>query len=455
MPELRSARLENWRAPDVFDASDAPAFRQHSEQALPIAVTFAVALPPASLAPLTITLSSRDRMTTPISSLAGQTRRPRIGVDFHTFDGFYQGSRSHLLGIYREAIRRAPEYDFVFFCAEPDKLREADPAFAMPNVHCVSMPHRGGLARLGWQLALLQRRHRIDLLHVQYRMPLVPWGACAVTIHDTLFETHPQFFDKGFLRMARFTGRRSVKKAALLMTVSEFSRREIARLYGVDPLRVTITGNGVNLTRFHPLSTTGGDDWNGADLVRSLGATPGEYLIAVGRLEPRKNHLNLVRAYARMAEPRPQLLIVGQRDFEHDEAFAEVERLGLGKEITFLERVADAELPALVRHARVFVHPSFAEGFGMPVLEALASGVPVVTSNTTALVEVAAGAALAVAPDDPQAIADAIERLLHDATLRQRLGAQGLEVAARHRWDASAKHLLGAFRRFFAGRLLH
>jgi glycosyltransferase involved in cell wall biosynthesis len=393
-------------------------------------------------------------MTTPIASLAGQTRRPRIGIDFHTFDGLHQGSRSHLLGVYREAIRRAPEYDFIFFCAHPDKLREADPAFSMANVQCVEMPHRSGFARLGWQLALLQRRHRLDLLHVQYRMPLLPLGPCAVTVHDTLFETHPQFFAKPFLRMARLTGRRSVRKAALLLTVSEFSRRETARLYGLDPLHVTITGNGVNLARFHPVSAEGSDDWNGADLVRALGATPGEYLISVGRIEPRKNHVNLVRAYARLAEPRPPLLIVGQRDFEHDEPFAEVAKLGLGNQITFLEQVADAELPALVRHARVFVHPSWAEGFGMPVLEALASGVPVVTSNTTALVEVAAGAALAVSPDDPKAIADAIEQLLFDASLRRKLATAGLEVAARHRWDTSAKNLLGAFRRFFAGQVM-
>jgi glycosyltransferase involved in cell wall biosynthesis len=393
-------------------------------------------------------------MTTPISSLAGQTRRPRIGVDFHTFDGLYLGSRSHLLGLYRDAVRRAPEYDFIFFCANPDKLRDADPAFSMANVRCVAMPHRRGLARLGWQLALLQYRHRIDLLHVQYRMPLLPFGACAVTIHDTLFETHPQFFTKGFVRMARFTGRRSVKKAALLMTVSEFSQHEIARLYGVEPLSVTITGNGVNLARFHPTSAEGGDDWNGADLVRALGAEPGRYLITVGRLEPRKNHLNLVRAYALMAQPRPPLLIVGQRDFEHDEAFAEVEKLGLAKEVTFLERVADAELPALVRHARVFVYPSYAEGFGMPVLEAMASGVPVVTSSTTALVEVAAGAALTADPDDPKAIADAIERLLFDAALHGRLSILGIEASARHRWDTAAKALLGAFRRFFAGRMI-
>jgi glycosyltransferase involved in cell wall biosynthesis len=390
-------------------------------------------------------------MTTSISSLAGQSRRPRVGVDFHTFDGPFRGSRSHLLGIYRDAVRRAPEYDFVFFCADAARLREADPAFAMPNVQCVAMPRKSGLARLGWQLALLRRKHRIDLLHVQDRMPLLPFGACAVTIHDTLFETHPQFFTKEVLRMARFMGRRSVKKAALLTTISEFSRKEIARLYGVDPLLVTITGNGVNRARFRPASKEDGDARGDADLVRALGAEPGEYLIAVGRLEPRRNHLNLVRAYALLAEPRPPLLIVGQRDVERDEAVAEVKKLGLAREIRFLERVADAELPTLIRHARVFVHPSFAEGFGMPVLEAMASGVAVVTSNTAALAGLTAGAALAVDPNDPKAIAGAIEQLLFDAGLRRRLSALGLEVAARHRWDTAAKALLGAFRRFFAG----
>ncbi len=390
----------------------------------------------------------------PISSLTGASRRPRIGIDFHTFDGLFQGSRSHLLGLYRDAIRRAPEYDFIFFCAEPDKLRAADPAFAMPNVACFAMPHKSGAARLGWQLAWRQWRHHIDLLHVQYRMPFLPWGACAVTIHDTLFETHPQFFTKEFVRMARLTGKLAVRRAKLLFTVSQFSLKEISRLYRIDPLEITVTGNGVNLARFHPATADGSDEWNGAEHVRALGVEPGEYLITVGRLEPRKNHLNLVRAYAQMAQPRPPLLIVGQRDFEHDEAFAEVTALGLQDEVKFLERVSDAELPALIRHARVFVYPSFAEGFGMPVLEAMASGVAVVTSNTTALAEVTEGAALTADPSDPKAIAGAIEQLLFDGALRRRLCAAGLAVAAKHRWDTSAKALLSAYRRFFAGRVL-
>ncbi len=387
---------------------------------------------------------------TPISTLSGTARRPRIGVDFHAFDDRFQGTRTHLLGLYREAIRRAPEYDFVFFCADPARLREADPAFGMPNAHCIAMPQGSGLARLCWQLALQRRRHTIDLLHVQYRMPLVPLGDCAVTIHDTLFETHPQFFAKGFVRMARFTGRLAVWRAALLFSANEFTRQEIVRLYGVEPEQVVVTGNGVNQARFHPVSDDGSDEWNGAHLVRELGLEPGAYLITVGRLEPRRNHLNLVRAYALLAAPRPALVIVGQRDFEHDEAFAEVEKLGLQDAIRFLESVADAELPALLRHARAFVYPTLAEGSGMPVLEAMASGVAVVTSDTPALVEVTAGAALTADPVDPRAIAAAIEQVLFDGALRRQLSADGLAVAAKHRWDTSAKALLATYKRHFA-----
>ncbi len=384
-------------------------------------------------------------MTTPISSLAGRTRRPRIGVDFHTFDGPGQGRRTHLLGLYREAVRRAPEYDFVFFCSQPDLLRAADPAFALPNVHCVGMPRRTGVARLGWQLAWRRLRHRIDLLHMQDRLPLLSFGPCAVTLHDTLFETHAQLFTATLRRVLRVMGRRAVRESALLLATSEFSRREIARLYGIDAFAITLTGNGVDSARFHPAV-----DGEGADRVRALGAVPGEYLVCVGRRQPQRNHLALVRAYARVAEPRPPLVIVGQGEGEHDTAVDEVRKLGLVAQVTFLENVADADLPALLRHARLVFHPSRAEGFGLPVLEAMASGVPVITADALALAELTAGAALTVDPEDPQAIAAAIERLHADAGLRRRLSALGLEVAARHRWDLAAKAWLGSLRRYFA-----
>jgi glycosyltransferase involved in cell wall biosynthesis len=318
--------------------------------------------------------------------------------------------------------------------------------FGSANVTLVPMPQSSGLVRLGWQLAWLRRRHHIDLLHVQYRLPLWPLGACACTIHDTLFETHPAFFSQGFVRLSRFTSRRAVRDAALLFSVSRFSRDEIARLYGIDAQHITVTGNGVDTARFFPGSA-------GAEHVSALGLAPGAYLCTVGRLEPRKNHVNLLRAYALLPLPRPPLVIIGQRDFSFGAVFEEIERLGLDTgpqgELRLLERVDDAALPALLRHALLFVYPSFAEGFGMPVAEAMASGVAVVTSNTTALPEVAGDAALTADPTQPQQMAQAILTLLQDPARRAQAVRRGRLQAARFNWHDAAVALVGQFCGYF------
>jgi glycosyltransferase involved in cell wall biosynthesis len=377
--------------------------------------------------------------------------RPRIGVDFHTFGGIFQGSRSHILGLYQEAIALAPDLQFVFLVDDPERLGREHPAFGADHVERVALPHGGGLARLGWQLAAARRRHRIDLLHVQYRLPLVPLGPCACTVHDTLFETHPQFFEPGFVRMSRFTSRIAMRRSALLFTVSEFSRGEMVRLYGVDPGRIAITHNAIDARRFHPERT---DDAGatGIAAVRALGLVPGGYICTVGRLEPRKNHVNLLRAYAMLPPGRPPLVIVGQRDFDSEPIHAAVRELGLGPDVHFLDNVPDGALPALVRHCRVFAYPSFAEGFGMPVLEAMASGVPVVTSSTTSLPEVAGEAAITADPHSPSDIARALNLLVFDETARSRAVVAGLAQAARFSWRASAEVLVDRFRMHFSRR---
>lgn len=369
-------------------------------------------------------------------------RRPRVGVDFHTFDGIFQGSRSHILGLYQEAIALAPDIDFVFLLGDPARLRREHPAFGAHNAHLVAVPHAGGFARLGWQLAWLQRKHRLDLLHVQYRLPLFAFGPCACTIHDTLFETHPQFFTPSFVRMSRLTSRHAVRRARLLFTVSAFSQQEISRLYGVDAARIAVTTNGIDTRRFHP-----GPE--GIGLLHAEGLAPGRYICTIGRLEPRKNHLNLLRAYALLPQPRLPLVVIGQRDFHSDGIFAEARRLGIEEDVRFLEKVPDQSLPALLRHAAVFVYPSYAEGFGMPVAEAMASGVPVVTSSTTALPEVAGDAALTADPDNPEQIAAAIRALLDAGPARNHAIERGLLQAARFNWEQAAHVLVAAFRTHF------
>lgn len=369
--------------------------------------------------------------------------RPRIGVDFHTFDGIYQGSRSHILGIYQEAIRLAPDMDFVFLLGDTERLRREYPAFDAANVTLVPVAHARGMVRIGWQLALLQRKLKLDLLHMQYRLPLVPLGDCACTIHDTLFETHPQFFDASFVRMSRLTSRHAVQRARLLFTVSEFSRQEIARLYDVDPARIAITTNAIDTQRFFP-------GLEGVEHVRALGLEPGRYVCTVGRLEPRKNHMNLLRAYALLPQPRLALVIIGQRDFHGDGIFSLVRELGLEPHVRFLEKVPDQALPALLRHAAVFAYPSFAEGFGMPVAEAMACGVPVVTSSTTALREVAGDAALTADPRSPQEIARAIGHLLETPAARAQAVERGLRQVAGFAWRQAAEVLVESYRTHFA-----
>ncbi len=373
---------------------------------------------------------------------AEPARRPRLGVDFHTWDGIFQGSRSHILGLYREAIRLAPEIDFVFFLDDVAGLRNSHAEFNAPHVALVRMPHRAAPLRLGVQLPWLQWRHHIDLLHLQYRLPWLRSGACACTIHDLLFETHPQFFSRSFVWQSQLTFRHAARRAALLFAVSEFSRSELTRLYGVAPASIGLTYNGVDRQRFRP-----GHD--GAEAVRALGLEPGGYLLTVGRLEPRKNHLALIRAYAQLGADAPPLVIVGQRDFGCEPIFDAVAALGLQQRVHFLASVSDSALPAVMRHALLFVYPAFAEGFGMPVVEAMASGVPVVTSNTSALPEVGGNAALYADPHSSTELAARLAQVLADPALRARMREQGLDQVQRFDWAQSAQVLLQSARRFF------
>lgn len=379
--------------------------------------------------------------------------RPRIGVDFHTFDGIFQGSRSHLLGIYQAAIAQAPDIEFHFLLDETERLRLQHPGFDAPNVRLQRMPHRNALWRLGWQLPRLQQRLGLDLFHLQYRLPAWTAGPCICTIHDVLFESHPRFFSRPFVQFARWSSRDALRRSAALLTVSEYSRQAMAQAYGVDASRITVTHNGVDTGRFTPTSEHPDGDARGQSLVKSHGLVPGQYLCIVGRLEPRKNHINLVKAYLALPQPRLPLLIVGQRDFSFEGVFELVQQHGLAQQVQFLEHVDDSTLPALIRHCAAFVYPTWAEGFGMPVLEAMASGVTVVTSDNTSLPEVAGDVAWMCDPADISSITRAILCALDEPpAARAERQRRGVERARQFTWERSAQSLLNACRHLLTQR---
>lgn len=367
-------------------------------------------------------------------------RRPRIGVDLHVVDGIYQGSRTHVLELYAALLPLLPQYDFHLMCAQPQRLLAFSPAFHAPHVHLVTMPSANPVQRLCRQLPGLQRQLGLDLLHTQYILPLPNRCRGVVTIHDVLFETHPQYFGRVFRLRSKLLMRWSAWRAAHVFTVSEYSRRTMLQLYPVSEDRVSVTHNGADLSRFHP-----GDE--GLATVQAHGLTSGGYLLSVGRLEPRKNHATLLRAYAALGPSAPPLVIVGQRHFGFDEVFTELDRLNLRPRVHLLDRVGDDELPTLYRHALLFAYPTWAEGFGMPLLEAMASGIPVVSSNSTSIPEVVGDAGLLVDPADTAALSAALRRLLDDPALRAELARRGLQQARRFQWQQAAEEAARVFQR--------
>ena len=363
-------------------------------------------------------------------------KRLRLGVDFHEWDGIFQGSRSHVLNIYKEAIKASPDVEFVFFLGDTSSLAAQHSEFRSANVTLVHMPAGHGLVRLGVRLPYLCWRHRIDVLHTQYRVPFVRPSAVACTIHDVLFETHPQFFSPGFIKEARFTFRLAARRAALLLTVSQYSKNELCRLYGADPGKVRVTYNGVDRHRFFP-----GND--GAKQVADLGLTCGHYILVVGRLEPRKNHLALIEAWVRLGPDAPPLVIVGQEDPNFPNVKLAIERAAMANKVMLFSQLGDDVLPAVIRHAGLFVYPAFAEGFGMPVAEAMASGVPVITSNTTSLPEVAGDGALLFNPSSTDELFETMKKALGMTPAeRGQLVQRALARVEQFEWRRSADVLM-------------
>ena len=262
-----------------------------------------------------------------------------------------------------------------------------------PNFGVRLLPPPTPLVRVPVFLAWELRRRPVDVLHVQYTAP--PFCPCPVvaTIHDLAFEHLPETFTRRGAFQLKLTVRRTARRAARIATVSEYSRQDLLRTYGLPPEKVAVTYNGID-KHFTPAPAAPGE----AEAIRRRFGIGRDYLLAVGSLQPRKNLERLIRVYAglrsRDASFRHQLVLVGRKLWLADGIFAEVRRQPWADDVILTDYVEDGALAALYRGAAAFVYPSLFEGFGLPPLEAMACGVPVVTSDTSSLPEVTGGAAL-------------------------------------------------------------
>ena len=305
--------------------------------------------------------------------------------------------------------------------------------------------------RVLWEQAMLpvQTAGRFELLHgLAFAMPLLWPGRSVVTVFDLSFLRHPELFNPSNRWYLSLFTRLAVRRSDLVLTIAEHGRREVINLLGAAPDRVVTTYCGVD-PRFRPLPP------NEVDAFRQARGLPERFVLYLGTLEPRKNVASLVRAYARLRADwpaAPPLVLAGAPGWMYDDVFRSIEAHGLADRVMLPGFVDPDDQPLWYNAAAVFAYPSLYEGFGLPPLEAMACGVPVVVSNATSLPEVVGEAGLLVQPSDDEGLAVALRRLLEDSDLRRTLSEAGRERATRFSWRRMAEDTLRCYDRLASDR---
>lgn len=357
----------------------------------------------------------------------------------HNYRG--AGINSYIYYLLRHLGRIDSDYNYSVFLSERRFVDE------QLRLRYTRWPTHRPLVRILWE-QLVQpmalRQAGIDLLHAMaFVGPLATSCPFVVTIYDLSFLHYPGAF-RSWNRwyLSRFTAL-SARRARRVIAISENTKRDVVKMLGVPSEAVDVVYCGVDEI-FHPLPAAE------VTSFRRERALPDHYILFLGTLEPRKNVQMLIRAYAqwRRSEPTiPQLVVAGGKGWYYDQIFAEVERLGLTGEVIFPGYVAQEELPLWYNAADLFVYPSRFEGFGLPVLEAMACGTPVVTTNAASLPEVAGGAALLVSPHDEMQLIAAMRRALCDKTLREEMKTKGRTHAATFTWESTARRTAEVYKR--------
>lgn len=295
-------------------------------------------------------------------------------------------------------------------------------------------------ARLSWEMA----RHPPDVLFVPaHVLPILHPRRSVVTVHDLGYLYFPDAhrrLDRVYLDLST---RFNAHSASHVIADSEATRRDLIACYSVPEDRITVVSPGRD-EAFSPVTVP-----DKLAEVRARYGLPVQYILCLGTLQPRKNLARLFEAFALLRRQDPvakpsasNLVVVGKRGWLYQGFLRQVERLGLEEAIVFTGYVPRADLPAILSGASVFVFPSLYEGFGFPVLEAMACGTPVVCSNAASLPEVAGEAALLVDPTDIEALARAMARVLHDEELRASLRERGFAQAKKFSWRRCATETL-------------
>lgn len=365
----------------------------------------------------------------------------KIGIDAHAIGEHLTGNETYIANLVNELMALDSGHEFVLFFTNPEaadlwrqKHRQAQIVLAQPRNPLVRIPLV--TPWLIWKLG-------IDLLHVQYAGPPFLTAPLVTMVHDISYEHYPQFFTKKQVIQYRATIPRTARQAAKVLTVSEYSKRDLVETYGIPEEKVVVTYDGVG-SHFAPA-----DSRETEMAVAGKYGIRGKYVLAVGNLQPRKNLVRLMAAYTRLRQARPdidhKLVIVGRKAWKFSPVLAFATQSKWADEIIFTDYVPDEDLPALYSGAEAFAYPSIFEGFGIPPLEAMACGTPVVVSDRSSLPEVVGDAGLKIDPYDVEGLAAALATLILEPKVKLYFREKGLQQAAKFRWSDTAARTLAVY----------
>ncbi|HEY6232535.1 MAG TPA: glycosyltransferase family 1 protein [Pyrinomonadaceae bacterium] len=368
----------------------------------------------------------------------------RIAIDAHSVGTGLGGNESYATNLIEALAEIDPNNSYTLYVTR----REAVARFSnrWPNFSVrATLPHTP-LIRIPLTLSAELRRNPVDVLHVQFTAPPLSPCPVVVSIHDLSFEHLPQTFKWRSRKQLRITVRRSAREAAQVIALSKHARQDLIETYGLPPEKVTAIPLAA-ADHFRPIN-----DDEELQRVRQTYGIVGEYILSVGAIQPRKNLSRLVEAYSRLrrATPEgnlPKLVLAGKCSWLYEETLRIIRELQVSDSVILTGYVPDSDLPGLYSGALCFVYPSYFEGFGLPPLEAMKCGVPVIVGNQTSLPEVVGDAGLLVDPFDAEAIAGAIDRVIHDSNLRAELGRKGLAHAQLFDWRETARQTLQVYQR--------
>jgi len=361
----------------------------------------------------------------------------RFSVDAHAVGRKLTGNEVYIRSLLNEAASIDSGNELIAYVSEPGAEQQLD-----GRIQCRTVS-RNPFKRLGWDLRRHLLRDKPDLVHIQYTGPLFSPVPMVVSVHDVSFVERPEFFPAARAFQLQRTVPRTIRMAAAILTPSEFSARAIQRVYGTPSEKVHVVHNGV-ASSFRPVVR----EMARAEVCRRFGV-PGPYVLTVGDLQPRKNQVGLISAFEDLMRERPDLphhlVMAGKGNWHAAHVRRRASVSPLRGRIHFPGFVPDEALLHLYAGCDLFVFPSFYEGFGIPIVEAMACGRAVVCSDASATAEVADGAAILFPPSDTKAMATAMRDVLVDGELRMRMERLGQQRASQFQWKTAAERTLDVY----------